>query len=237
MPVSAAIARAGELSRLTNEPETRAFCLSARGALEAMTGRFEVARRLLAEGTLVFEQLDLNVWAANNAQLTFIIEMLAGEPQAAAQALRTSFDRLAEMGEQAFLSTIAAYLAHALYESGDDAEAERFSRASEEAAATDDVLSQVLWRTARAKILAKRGDASRAEVLAREAVELVDRTDLLNSQGDALLDLAGVLLRGEQFHAACATAEEAARRFAAKGNTVSLERATEFAAVLTATVD
>jgi predicted ATPase/class 3 adenylate cyclase len=236
MPVPAAITRAEQLIRLTDEPETHAFCLSALGALEAMRGRFDVARQLLGEGTAIFEQLELNVWAANNAQLSFVVEMLGGEPRAAAQALRASFDRLAEMGEQGFLSTIAGYLAHALHETGDDTEAERFSRASEQAAAADDMFSQVLWRSARAKILAKRGEGSRAGMLAREAVQLVDRTDLLDAQGNALLDLAVVLGRADQLQEARATAEEAARRFDAKGNLVSLERATDLAGALTATV-
>jgi hypothetical protein len=51
MPVPAAIARADELLRLAvDEPETRAFCISAQGALEAMVGRFDVARSCLPKG-------------------------------------------------------------------------------------------------------------------------------------------------------------------------------------------
>jgi hypothetical protein len=99
------------------------------------------------------------------------------------------------------------------------------------------MFSQILWRSARAKILAKRGDAARAGVLAHEAVQLVDRTDLLDAQGNAFLDLAVVLVRADRFQEARATAEEAARRFEEKGNLVSLERATDFAAVLMATVN
>ena len=69
------------------------------------------------------------------------------------------------MGERGFLSTIAGFLAQALCAQGEYDEAERFSRASEAAAAPDDVMSQVLWRTARAKVRAaarrrrKRRDA------------------------------------------------------------------------------
>jgi hypothetical protein len=163
--------------------------------------------------------------------------MLAGDPQAAAQALRTSFERLAEMGEKGFLSTIAGYLTHVLHETGDDGEAERFSRISEHEAADDDFISQILWRSGRAKILAMHGEIARAEAMAREAVDLAEGTDLLNAQGDALLDLANVLVLADQRREARANAEDAARRFATKGNTVSLERATELATALTAAVD
>jgi predicted ATPase/DNA-binding SARP family transcriptional activator len=237
LPVAAGIDRAARLLRLAaDEPEPRAFCLSAQGALEAMAGRFDAGRELLAEGTATFERLGDNVWAANNAQLSFIVEMLAGDPEAAARALRTSFDQLAEMGEQGFLSTIAGYLAHALYELGDDGEAERFNRAGEEAAAADDLISQILWRSARAKIQARRGDVDEALRLAHDAIDLAEATDLLNAQGDALLDLAEVLVLAGRRDEARPAAEDAARRFAAKGNVVSLGRATELAAAPASTV-
>jgi predicted ATPase/class 3 adenylate cyclase len=226
LPVEAAIERVDELLRLAaDDPEPRAFCLSARGALEAMAGRFDIGRELLREGTLIFERLGDNVWAANNAQLSFTVEMLAGDPEAAARALRDSFDQLDEMGEQGFLSTIAGLLAHALYELGAVDAAERFSRASEEAAAADDLLSQILWRSSRAKILARRGEVERAIELARRAVDLAHSMDSPNTQGDALLDLAEVLALAGRGDEARDAANEAARRFGAKGNTAALERA------------
>lgn len=226
LPVEAAIGRATDLSRLTaDDSESRAFCLSARGALEAMAGRFDVGRRLLREGTRIFEQLDDNVWAANNAQLSFVVEMLAGDPDAAAAALRDSFDRLDEMGERGFLSTIAALLAHTLYELEAVDESDHFSRVSEQAAAPDDLLSQVLWRSSRAKVVASRGEAEEALRLAREAVELAKSTDFPNLQGDTLLDLARVHALAGRAEAAHDVAQEAACHFASKGNVAAIERA------------
>jgi tetratricopeptide (TPR) repeat protein len=129
------------------------------------------------------------------------------------------------MGERGFLSTVAGLLAHALIAVGEDGDAERFSRLSEQAAAPDDVTSHVLWRTARAKLLARRGEHEAAERVAREAVEMVGRTDLLNQQGDALLDLADVLVLAGRADEARAAALEAAERFERKGNLPSLARA------------
>ena len=60
------------------------------------------------------------------------------------------------MGEYAFSSTIAGFLAQGLCAEGRYEEAARFSRASEEAAAPDDVFSQMLWRTSRARIRRSR---------------------------------------------------------------------------------
>jgi hypothetical protein len=51
-------------------------------------------------------------------------------------------------------------------------------------AASGDTFSQALWRTALAKVLARRGEAERAEALAREAVDLLP-PDLLMMRSDA----------------------------------------------------
>ena len=129
------------------------------------------------------------------------------------------------MGERAFSSTIAGFLAQALCAEGRYEEAARFSRASEEAAASDDVFSQMLWRTSRARIRAQQGDLERAEALAREAVQLGERTDLLNTLADARFDLAEVLALAGRREEALVALEEAARLYERKGNLPALERA------------
>jgi hypothetical protein len=65
------------------------------------------------------------------------------------------------MGERGFLSTIAGFLAQALYAQGEYDEAERFSRASETAASSHDVPSQVSGGARGAKIRARRATPSR----------------------------------------------------------------------------
>jgi tetratricopeptide (TPR) repeat protein len=138
------------------------------------------------------------------------------------------------MGERGFLSTIAGFLAHALYAQGHYDDAGRFSRVSKQAAAPDDVLSQVLWRAAYAKVRARRGEAAGAEALAREAVRLADGTDHLNAQADAILDLAEVLMLAGRHPEALDVAREAASRYERKGNLPALERARTMAAELSA---
>lgn len=203
----------------------RAWCQVERSVLEAMQGRLDLARELLADGTRALGELGLNVYAANAAQEAFFVEMLAGDPASAAQRLRESYEALEQMGERSFLSTIAALLAHALYAFAEYDEAEVFSRESKKAAAADDVFSQVLWRSALAKIEARRGEIERAEQLAREAVRRVEETDLLNAQADTFLDLAEVLRLAGRRDEARAAVQEAARRFEQKANLPSLARA------------
>jgi ATP/maltotriose-dependent transcriptional regulator MalT len=128
------------------------------------------------------------------------------------------------MGERGYLSTSAALLAHALYAQNELDEAERFTRLSEDAAASEDVFSQVLWRAVRAKIRARRGELAEAEAMGREAVALVEKTDMLNTQGDTLADLAEVLSLAGRPAEAISVLEQAAEIFERKGNRISLER-------------
>jgi tetratricopeptide (TPR) repeat protein len=120
------------------------------------------------------------------------------------------------------------------YFRGDYEEAARCSRASEDAAATDDVFSQMLWRISRAKILVRQGEHERAEALAREAVRLGEPTDLLNTRADALVDLAVVLRLAGRPAEAVTALDEAARLYEQKGNLPGLERARAFATGLSA---
>jgi predicted ATPase len=231
LPVDEGIARCKEFAdAAAGEPATQAFCSCERAVLEAMHGDFDTARELLTAGRQALDELGQPVWVAVTGQEAFFVEMLAGDPAAAAATLRQSYESLSGMGERSFRSTIAGLLAHALCELGEDDEADQFSRACEEAAAEEDVFSQVLWRSARAKVLARRGEADAAEATAREAVAIADRTDLLNTQADALLDLAEVLARAGRSDEARAAARDAAERFERKGNLPSLERARELSA-------
>ena len=71
---------------------------------------------------------------------------------------------------------------------------------------------------------ARRGDLSEAEALAREAVALAERTDLLNTHGDTLADLGEVLVLAGRTDEAGAIFAQAAEILERKGNRASLER-------------
>src|SRR5438046_746674 len=74
-----------------------------------------------------------------------------------------------------------------------------------ELGASDDAITQLLWRQVRAKVLARRGNKAEAEQLAREAVAIGDETQMLDAQADAYADLGEVLsLAGHREQAAAA---------------------------------
>ena len=96
---------------------------------------------------------------------------------------------------------------------------------SEAIAAADDVATQHLWRSVRAKVLARRGFHEEAEALARESIRIIESAQDPDSQGHAYLDLGEVLRLAGRLDEAIAAAGIATARFEAKGNTASASRA------------
>jgi len=185
--------------------------------LEAMTGRFEAARRRYLETASVLEDRGLTTMLASVRMYPGMVELLAADYEAAERELRLGYDELAAVGHSAYLSTTAAFLAKPLYELGRFDEAIEMTRASEETASPDDIASHVIWRGTRAKLLARDGDTA-AEELAREAVELVGETDLVNIAADAHADLEQTLRLLGRDQDAAAPRERALELYQAKGN-------------------
>jgi tetratricopeptide (TPR) repeat protein len=208
-------------ARSAQNRTVQAFALVERAALEAMRGEFDSARSLLTEGRAVFFELGLKVFGANTAQEAYFVEMLAGDPDAAANDLRNGYEQLDEMGERSFLSTIAGYLAHALLAQGDLAGAEKYARLSAEAAAADDNISQCLWRSAQAKLLATERDFEQALDLADEAIRLMRATEQINTQADRLTNLAEIHLIAGKHQEAHSALTDALQLYEEKGNLIS----------------
>ena len=145
------------------------------------------------------------------------IELMAGQPERAEQALRPGAETLIEMGETAYLSTTAAVLAQALYEQSRYDEAETWTRTSEQTSSAEDAASEMAWRATRGKVFARRGDFEAGEDLARKAVEIGHGTDDPRSLGDCLLDLAEVLELAGRRDEAIPFAEEALGHYERKG--------------------
>ena len=86
-----------------------------------------------------------------------LVEMLAGNPAAAEERLRIGYERLEEMGEKSLLSTTAAMLAEAVHTQGRYEEAATFCAVSQATADPGDLVTQIIWRGVRAKLLARQG--------------------------------------------------------------------------------
>ena len=192
----------------------------------AMLGRFEEARAILAEVRAELADRGGGVpLGLRLGQGSIDVELLAGDPAAAVEFGEEGCRLLDELGAQSFLSTAAAKLAQALYALDRLEEAETWAGRAAELGASDDAMTQMLWRQVSAKVLARRGEHAKAERMARGAVAVGEETDILNAQGDTLADLAEVLLLAGRPEEAAASLEQAIDRYQRKGNRVSTERA------------
>ncbi|HZP91224.1 MAG TPA: adenylate/guanylate cyclase domain-containing protein, partial [Actinomycetota bacterium] len=224
-PVPQAIARCEELiERARGDRKVEALTRCALAHLEAMLGDFETARAHYRASRDTLQELGWKMLAATISIDSGTIEMLAGDPVAAEAELRADYEALHRMGATDYAWTTAAILAEALYQQGRFDEAEELTRLVERGSTADDLTNQVLWRSVRAKVLARRGLVQQAEQLAREAVVLAQDGDEPDAQGNALADLAEVLGRGGKAGDARLALEEALARFEAKGNAVSAGR-------------
>jgi predicted ATPase/class 3 adenylate cyclase len=200
--------------------------------LRAQQGDFETARELYTRARAILNELGVGVLAAWTSLESSAVEMLAGDAARAEEALRQDYELLTGLGEKFFLPPLTALLARSVLAQGRYVEAAEMAGIASEIAAEDDIEAQALWRGVRARILAAEGDLDEAERLAREAVELMRRTDAPVKQGDALMDLAEVLLKGGQIRAAQAIVEESKRLYERKQSTVPHARANAFLAEL-----
>ena len=220
LPVDDAIGRCVEIrEQHPGDPTLQPVVDSMLGVLEAMRGRFASAREHYRRSHLAFDELGLNVQDASMQMYAGWAELIAGDAAAAERELRIGYEALERMGEQSYLSTTAAFLARAVFSQGRYDEAGRLTEVSE-AAVKDDLISHVMWRGTRAKVLARRGDAV-AEHFARQSVELSRETDCVNIQADALVDLAETLRLLGRHGAAPDILAEAIRLYEEKGNVVS----------------
>jgi predicted ATPase/class 3 adenylate cyclase len=207
-------------AEVRGSPESEAAILRQLACLNAIVGRFELARELIAISNATYADLGLTLYLASSEHEA-VVELLAGNPAGAERSARTAYCALEGMGERAFRSTMAAFLARTILEQGRDEEAEDFAGLSAQLAASGDVTTQIRWRCVRARVLARRTEIPAAEVLVREALAIAEATDFVNDRANALIDLSYVLEASRRGDEAVAAASEALRLYESKGNVVA----------------
>jgi ATP/maltotriose-dependent transcriptional regulator MalT len=223
-PVGEAIRRCEAIREQVREDRgSAAATLYPLAGLYAMIGRFDEARELLDLACRTLEELGFVTLTSSVTQYEGLVGILAGDLARAEERLKFGLGRLEEMGEKAFVSSLAALLAEVLYRQECHDEAKRFVDRGEETAAPDDLAAQIAWRKVRAKILAATGRLEDAEALARRAVSLAGETDWSNDHAAACVALGEVLHKRGRPHEAEMAIREALALYEAKGNTVAAE--------------
>src|SRR5438270_12703106 len=116
--------------------------------MHAMQGNFASAREEYRRARGMLEELGWTFTAALGSIVSGPIEMLAGDPAAAEVELRRDYETLDRLGDRNYISTIAAYLAEALYRRGRYDESRTFPTFSAGVSAPDQPGTPVLWRGA-----------------------------------------------------------------------------------------
>ena len=191
------------------------------GGLSAMLGDFDRARNLHARARAIYVELGLLFRLAFTSSLLGAdIEQLAGQPAEAVSILRQAYGDVERMGAMSPTATMAAFLADALSQDGKHEDADELARFSEGHAPANDIVTQVLWRLARARALAEQGNTD-AEELARHAAAVARNTDYPDLKARAFTCLAQVLGPGEERSSLLAEAREVWQR---KGNVAAVAR-------------
>jgi class 3 adenylate cyclase len=219
-PVAAALEESRSLAQSTGiELTARTELLVVQGTLLALTGEFDLGRRLAADGRQASLELGLRVSYAATSQPASIIELLAGDPAAAERLLREAHAILDAAGERGYQSSVSGLLALALARQKRYADAESFADESRRIGAEDDLVTQIFWRVAKAQVLAARGELVEAARLAREVTELTANYSGFDGPM-ATVEVAPFL----EPEAAKAALEQALVGAEAKGNVVMAEQ-------------
>jgi DNA-binding SARP family transcriptional activator/class 3 adenylate cyclase len=223
-PVDEAIRRCEEFRELVRgSPIATASTLNPLALLHAMKGDFDVADRLLAQaGEMLREVRGVG---SGVSHLEAWVRLLAGQPELVEAPLRADVETLSSMSASGALATTTALLAQAVYALGRLDEAAELCRMTELRTATEDTMTQAIWRGVEAKILAREGKPEEGEALAREGVALIEETDLLSHHGDAMLDLAEVLRTRERMDESDRAISTAVGLYEQKGNVAAAARA------------
>jgi class 3 adenylate cyclase/tetratricopeptide (TPR) repeat protein len=197
------------------------IALTQQAMLEAMRGNFDTARTLAHAGDAAAEEFGQQLWLAAGGMAMWQVETLAGDDVAAETAIRRSCELLEVLGDIGYRGVAMSQLASSLCSTGRLDEATELAQTAEEITPSDDVAAQMLWRQARGRILARRGDHAEAERLAREAVALAEDTDMVNFHADALAASAEISGLGGRADEAREQLEQALALYEQKGNLVA----------------
>jgi len=205
-------------------PAVEAVALSCQGVLEALRGRFDAARRMVASARKMVEELGITQRLLEADVFAARIDLLDGDAASAERGLRAAYEGMRELGLGIDAARAAALLARALLALDRAGEAEALTRESEQLAG-DDLQAAIAWRGARAEALARRGETVEAVELASKAVEIATATDALLDHADARLALAAALRAAGRNSEADSEERRATELWEAKGATLLAGRA------------
>jgi tetratricopeptide (TPR) repeat protein len=141
--------------------------------LNAMRGDFDEARRLAEEASEMAEATGRTIRAALALLRRGEVEELAGDLATAERYISAGHELGESIGYRYAMADSASLLASLMVEQGRDDEALAYTELSEAYGGGRPGESQLRWRMARARVLARRDEFRDAERLAREVLDAV----------------------------------------------------------------
>jgi class 3 adenylate cyclase/tetratricopeptide (TPR) repeat protein len=223
-PVTEALGVCERILRdVKGDRRAEAIVCGAVAQLRAMQGDFDEAREMYRQEVSLLDDLGTSRESASTSIESARVEIMAGDLAAAEEHLRRDDALLAELGERYFRSTVAGMLGRVLVLRGASDDAEGFVVLAEALSESDDAWSQVLWRSARARLLAHSAP-DRALEFAQGAVDFAETTADLELRGDAWSDLGEVRATIGDADDAVKALEQALGLYQRKGDTTSAAR-------------
>jgi class 3 adenylate cyclase/tetratricopeptide (TPR) repeat protein len=214
--------------------DLQASALSILSRATAMQGDIGRAQELLHQARSIRparkDLLTIGTDSISNA----LVEMLAGELEAAERTLLESYESLRQRNARVAFASVAVMLARVRLQLGRTEEAARTALEAKEAAVESHFDAQIKWRSLLALVRARRGEQEAAEQLARQAVALADKSGQPDTRAQALLDLAEVLEAGGNSQKAAEAARRALGIYEWRGSPILAERVREVLARLRA---
>ena len=196
-----------------------ATALTVLARVAALKRDTDEARQFVRSANSITADLGESLTQAADCITQALIEVIDDDLDTAESLLRSGYRQLEEMGGTRPRASVAAMLARVVYLRGRSDEAEELTQLCERIAPPDQLDVQIKWRSVRGVTLA-RSEPEKAEGLAKEAVGLADKTDQVDSQAEARIDLAEVLRLNGRRREAMRELERAIDLYRAKGNVV-----------------
>ena len=194
------------------------------GGLLAMSGAVERDASSSSHAAASLDDLGQTGAARYCDAILADIELLAGDVPAARHALEALCVYCQESEDVGLLGTAACWLVDVLYEDGDYEALERWLETARKHADPNDLLSQIAWRSASAKLLAREGQPE-ADALSEEAIRRAQATDALNARAAAFMARAEVLRLMDRPDDADEAVVQALALYEQKGNVAAAARA------------
>lgn len=208
--------------------ESSVLILFVIGQLEAMSGVVDLWRRHFDAAKSIIDDLGLLVPLGSAVYPMFLgdAELWAGDPSRTVDLLRSSC--LTVYRGDPRLATLAPTTAQTLLAVGRFDEVEHYAFLGRSVASPEDLDAQGRWRIAMAGLRSHQDRHEEAVALAREAVAVFVKSEMMVSLAQAQMSLASTLRAAGDEPAAVAAAREAQRLASAKQDHAALRKIEAF---------